>query len=73
MSKEEIETCKEELQNYIEFMESAGEDASWARNLKEYIKELEKQKKKSDLMQQPPPKPPKLKNIYISMKGETHE
>lgn len=41
LSKEEIETCKEELLNYIEFMESAGDNAGWARGLKWYIEQLE--------------------------------
>lgn len=40
-SKEEIETCKEELNNYIEFMETAGDNAGWARYLKWYIEQLE--------------------------------
>ncbi len=41
LSEEEIETCKEELNNYIEFMESAGDNAGWARGLKWYIEQLE--------------------------------
>ena len=41
LSKEEVETCKEELLNYIEFMESAGDNAGWARGLKWYIEQLE--------------------------------
>lgn len=46
LSKEEIETCKQELDNYIEFMESAGDNAGWARGLRWYIKQLETQKQK---------------------------
>ena len=46
LSKEEIETCKEEISNYIEFMESIGDNAGWARGLKWYIKQLETDKQK---------------------------
>jgi len=41
LSKEEIETCKEELNNYIEFMKTAGDNTGWARGLKWYIEQLE--------------------------------
>ncbi len=46
LNKEEIETCKEELNNHIEFMESAGDNAGWARGLKWYIEQLESDKQK---------------------------
>lgn len=45
LSKEEIETCKEELLNYIEFEESIGDNAGWARGLKWHIEQLEKRTK----------------------------
>lgn len=41
LSKEEIETCKEELNDYIEFMETAGDNAGWAKGLRWYINQLE--------------------------------
>ena len=41
LDKREIETCKQELANYIEFMESARDNAGWARGLKWYINQLE--------------------------------
>ena len=41
LSKGEIKTCKEELEDYIEFMETAGDNAGWARGIRLYIKELE--------------------------------
>jgi len=44
LNKSEIECCKEELKNYIEFMETAGDNAGWARGLKWYVEELEKEK-----------------------------
>lgn len=34
LNKSEIETCKDELVNYIEFMESARDNAGWTRGLK---------------------------------------
>lgn len=43
LNKDEIDCCKEELKKYIEFMESAGDNAGWARGLKWYIDKLEKQ------------------------------
>lgn len=46
LSKEEIETCKQELKNYIEFKESVGDNAGWARGLRYYIEKLEKAKKR---------------------------
>lgn len=48
LSKEEIETCKEELNNYIEFMETAVDNAGWARGLKWYIEQLETKANKYD-------------------------
>jgi len=41
LSKKEIETCKQELNNYIEFMETAGDNAGWARGMKWYIEQIE--------------------------------
>ena len=41
MNKEEIETCKEEARNYIEFMKTAGDNADWTRYLMWYIEQLE--------------------------------
>ena len=41
LSKEEIGTCKEEARNYIEFMETAGDNAGWTRGLLWYIGQLE--------------------------------
>lgn len=41
---EDIETCKQEAKNYIEFMESAGDNAAFARGLLDYINQLEKEK-----------------------------
>lgn len=46
LSKEEIETCKEEARNYIEFMETAGDNAGWTRGLMWYIEQLESDKQK---------------------------
>lgn len=43
LNKDEIDCCKEELKNYIEFMETAGDNAGWARDLKWYVDKLEKQ------------------------------
>ena len=37
----ELETCKKELNNYIEFMESAGDNAGWAKGIRWYIGQLE--------------------------------
>ena len=42
LNESEIETCKEESRNYIEFMESAGDNAGWVRGLMWYIQKLEK-------------------------------
>lgn len=41
MDKEDIKTCKEEAENYIEFMETAGDNAGWTRGLMWYIQHLE--------------------------------
>lgn len=41
LNKGEIKTCKQELNNYIEFMESAGDNAGWARGLRWHIGQLE--------------------------------
>ena len=46
LSKEEIKTCKEEARNYIEFMETAGDNAGWTRGLIWYIDQLETDKQK---------------------------
>ena len=46
LSKEEIETCKEEARNYIEFMETAGDNAGWTRGLIWYINQLESREQK---------------------------
>lgn len=46
LSKEEIETCKEEARNFIEFMETAGDNAGWIRGLMWYIKQLETREQK---------------------------
>ena len=46
LSKEEIETCKKEARNYIEFMETAGDNAGWTRGLMWYIDQLESDKQK---------------------------
>lgn len=43
LTKSEVECCKEELNNYIEFMKTAGDNAGWARGLRWYIGKLEKQ------------------------------
>ena len=45
LDKEDIETCKQEARNYIEFMETAGDNAGWTRGLLWYIEELEKKVK----------------------------
>lgn len=45
LDKEDIEICKQEARNYIEFMETAGDNAGWTRGLLWYIEELEKQVK----------------------------
>lgn len=41
LSKEEIECCKSEAKDYIEFMETAGDNAGWVRGLLWYIDQLE--------------------------------
>ena len=41
LSKEEIETCKEECRKYIECMAKAWDNAGWARGLMWYITKLE--------------------------------
>ena len=41
MDKEDIKTCKEEAENYIEFMETARDNAGWTRGLMWYIQYLE--------------------------------
>ena len=46
LSKEEIKTCKEEARNYIEFMETVGDNAGWTRGLIWYIDQLETDKQK---------------------------
>lgn len=46
LSKEEIETCKKEARNFIEFMETAGDNAGWIRGLMWYIKQLETREQK---------------------------
>ena len=46
LNKEEIETCKEEARNYIEFMETAGDNAGWTRGLMWYIDKLELREQK---------------------------
>ena len=43
LNKDEIDCCKEELKNYIEFVETAGDNAGWARDLEWYVDKLEKQ------------------------------
>lgn len=45
LNKGEIETCKEEARNYIEFMKTAGDNAGWTRGLLWYIEQLEKHNK----------------------------
>ena len=45
LSKEEIECCKNEAKDYIEFMETAGDNAGWTRGLLWYIKQLESDNK----------------------------
>ena len=37
LSKEEIECCKNEAKDYIEFMETAGDNAGWVKGLLWYI------------------------------------
>lgn len=49
LNKEEIETCKKEIKNYIEFMETAGDNAGWARGILWYIEQLETKVKKYEL------------------------
>lgn len=44
LSKEEIETCKEEAKKYIEYMESAGDNAGWTKGIIFYIEKLEREK-----------------------------
>ena len=46
LSKEEIEICKKEAKNYIELMETAGDNAGWARGIMWYINQLESYKQK---------------------------
>lgn len=41
LSKEEIETCKKEARNYIEFMETTGDNTGWIRGLLWHIGQLE--------------------------------
>lgn len=43
--KEEIECCKNEAKDYIEFMETAGDNAGWVRGLLWYIEQLESDNK----------------------------
>lgn len=50
LDKEEIEICKQEARNYIEFMKSAGDNAGWTRGLLWYIEELEKQVKEKQII-----------------------
>lgn len=45
LSKEEIECCKNEAKDYIEFMETAGDNAGWTRGLLWYIEQLESDNK----------------------------
>ena len=45
LSKEEIETCKEEAKNYIQFMK-AKDNEGWLRGLLWYIDQLEADKQK---------------------------
>lgn len=44
LSKEEIETCKKEAENHINFMTISGDNAGWAKGLLWYIEQLEKEK-----------------------------
>lgn len=41
LNKGEIETCKQEARDYIEFMETAGDNAGWTRGMLWYIEYLE--------------------------------
>lgn len=41
ISKEEIDCCKQEAKEYIEFMETAGDNAGWTRLLLVYIEQIE--------------------------------
>lgn len=45
LSKEEIECCKNEAKDYIEFMETAGDNAGWVKGLLWYIEQLESDNK----------------------------
>lgn len=42
LTESEIECCKREAKQYIEFMETAGDNAGWTRGLLWYISKLEK-------------------------------
>ncbi len=43
LNKEDIDCCKQEAKEYIEFMETAGDNAGWTRLLLAYIKQLEQE------------------------------
>lgn len=43
LSKEEIDCCKREAKDYIQFMEAAGDNAGWTRLLLAYIEQLEQE------------------------------
>lgn len=43
LSKEEIDCCKQEAKDYIEFMKTAGDNAGWTRLLLAYTEQLEQE------------------------------
>lgn len=45
LDKNGIETCKKEARNFIEFMETAGDNAGWTRGLLWHIEQLENKNK----------------------------
>lgn len=49
LSEDEIECCKNEAKNYIEFMKTAGDNAGWTRGILWYINKLETEIKKYKL------------------------
>ena len=74
LSKEEIETCKEEARNFIEFMETAGDNAGWIRGLMWYIDKLETKTKELSKGQQSLIKNRrKWKKRYYKMKNKNKD
>ncbi len=70
LSKEEIETCKQEARNYIEDIKDI-DNAGWLRGLMWYIEQLESKANKYDsLVKKIKDTDKELLNNYINSNGE---